>query len=95
MKCNQSGPEFELVSPCPYPATITITPRAPGIDGDSNCTLGKKKGIAGDQKNYRDHSNCRMVKIGQNNNKSLRELIRFAVNENPLANAAVKNSPRV
>ena len=29
MKCNQSGPEFELVSPCPHPATITITPRAP------------------------------------------------------------------
>ena len=26
MKCNQSGPGFELVSPCPYPATITITP---------------------------------------------------------------------
>ena len=31
MKCNQSGPGFELVSPCPYPATITITPRAPHI----------------------------------------------------------------
>ena len=31
MKCNQSGPGFELVSPCPYPATITITPR----EGDS------------------------------------------------------------
>ena len=31
MKCNQSGPGFELVSPCPYPATITITPRAPSI----------------------------------------------------------------
>ena len=29
MKCNQSGPGFELVSSCPYPATITITPRAP------------------------------------------------------------------
>ena len=29
MKCNQSRPGFELVSPCPYPATITITPRAP------------------------------------------------------------------
>ena len=29
MKCNQSGPGFELVSLCPYPATITITPRAP------------------------------------------------------------------
>ena len=29
VKCNQSGPGFELVSPCPYPATITITPRAP------------------------------------------------------------------
>ena len=27
MKCNQSGPGFELVSPCPFPTTITITPR--------------------------------------------------------------------
>ena len=31
MKCNQSRPGFELVSPCPYPATITITPRAPPV----------------------------------------------------------------
>ena len=29
MKCNQSCPGFELVSPCPFPTTITITPRAP------------------------------------------------------------------
>ena len=29
MKCDQSGPGFELVSPCPCPATITITLRAP------------------------------------------------------------------
>ena len=29
MKCNQSRPRFELVSPCPFPTTITITPRAP------------------------------------------------------------------
>ena len=29
MKCNQSRPVFELVSPCPFPKTITITPRAP------------------------------------------------------------------
>ena len=29
MKCNKSGPVFELVSPCPFPTTITITPRAP------------------------------------------------------------------
>ena len=31
MKCNQSRPGFELVSPCPFPTTITITPRAPPI----------------------------------------------------------------
>ena len=31
MKCNQFRPGFELVSPCPIPATITITPRAPPI----------------------------------------------------------------
>ena len=29
MKCNQSRPGFELVSPCPFPTTIIITPRAP------------------------------------------------------------------
>ena len=29
MKCNQPRPGFELVSPCPFPTTITITPRAP------------------------------------------------------------------
>ena len=29
MKCNQCRPGFELVSPCPFPTTITVTPRAP------------------------------------------------------------------
>ena len=29
MKCNQSRPGFELESLCPFPTTITITPRAP------------------------------------------------------------------
>ena len=29
MKSNPSRPGFELVSPCPFPTTITITPRAP------------------------------------------------------------------
>ena len=29
MKCNQSRPGFELVSPCPFPTTITNTPWAP------------------------------------------------------------------
>ena len=29
MKCNQSRPGFELESPCPFPTTITITPREP------------------------------------------------------------------
>ena len=28
MKCNQSRPGFELVSPCLFPTTITTTPRA-------------------------------------------------------------------
>ena len=31
MKCNQSRPGFEPVSPCPFPPTITITPRVPPI----------------------------------------------------------------
>ena len=29
MKCNEFRPGFELVSPCSFPTTITITPRAP------------------------------------------------------------------
>ena len=29
MKCNQTRPGFELVSPCSFPKTVTITPRAP------------------------------------------------------------------
>ena len=29
MKCNQSRPGFELMSPCPFPTMITITLRAP------------------------------------------------------------------
>ena len=29
MKCNQSRIGFELVSPCPFPTTITTAPRAP------------------------------------------------------------------
>ena len=29
MKCNDFRPGFELVSPCSFPTTITITPRAP------------------------------------------------------------------
>ena len=29
MKCNQSRPVFERVSPCPFLTTTTITPRAP------------------------------------------------------------------
>ena len=31
MKCKQSRPGFELVSPCLFPATITIAPRAPQL----------------------------------------------------------------
>ena len=29
MKCNQPRLRFEIVSPCPFPTSITITPRAP------------------------------------------------------------------
>ena len=29
MNCNHSRPGFELVLPCPFPTTITITPRTP------------------------------------------------------------------
>ena len=29
MKCSQSRPGFELMSPCPFPSTINITPRVP------------------------------------------------------------------
>ena len=40
MKCNQSRPEFELVSPCSFPTTITITPRAPPIS--NSLTMNEK-----------------------------------------------------
>ncbi len=29
MKCNQPRPGLELISPCPFPTTITITTQAP------------------------------------------------------------------
>ena len=32
VKCNQPRPGFELVSPCSFPATITITPRTPPLE---------------------------------------------------------------
>ena len=45
MKCNQSRPGFELVSPCPFPTTITITPRVTfkliPSDQDKSWTLHK------------------------------------------------------
>ena len=31
MKCNQSRPGFELVSPCSFPTAIMTTPRAPPL----------------------------------------------------------------
>ena len=35
MKCNQSRPGLELVSPCSFPTAITTTPRAPPMKGYS------------------------------------------------------------
>ena len=40
MKCNQSHPGFELVSQCPFPTTITITPRAPHLILYGRCDTG-------------------------------------------------------
>ena len=39
MKCNQSRPGFELVSPCQFPTTITTSPRAPPYHNDWNAEL--------------------------------------------------------
>ena len=36
---NAISPGFELVSPCPTPATITITPRAPRNHTDSEANV--------------------------------------------------------
>ena len=41
MKCNESRLGFELVSPCPFPTTITITPRASLVVID-HCQQGNK-----------------------------------------------------
>ena len=49
MKCNQSRPGFPLVSPRPFPTTITITPRAPPIDG--TLTSAKTMGPSGPENN--------------------------------------------
>ena len=38
MKCIQFHPGFELVSPCPIPMTITITPRGTSYSINSNIT---------------------------------------------------------
>ena len=45
MKCNQSRPGFELVSPCPFHTTITITPRAPPTSTRPYNNKQKKKRI--------------------------------------------------
>ena len=42
MKCNQSRPGFELVLPCPFPTTITITPQALPINFYSAYTTSLK-----------------------------------------------------
>ena len=42
MKCNQSRPGFELVSPCSFPKTVTITPRAPHNDFNNNSDTDTK-----------------------------------------------------
>ena len=40
MKCNQSRPGFELVSPCSFPTAITTIPRAPKLsDGEAPVIL--------------------------------------------------------
>ena len=45
MKCNQSRPVFELVSPCPFPTTVTITPRAPPFKILANLLLFLTHGV--------------------------------------------------
>ena len=70
MKCNQSRPGFELVSPCPIPTTITITPRQM-IDTRTG-GLGNKR------------TNYRIIKIGQNAENSLRDVRRPAVTQTPV-----------
>ena len=48
MKCNQSHPGFELVSPCPFPMSITITPWAPPnvLDDYNHKTVKVSKCVA-------------------------------------------------
>ena len=47
MKCNQSRPGFELVLPCPFPMTITITPQAPPLHSYTDNTVKAPKKICG------------------------------------------------
>ena len=43
---NAISPGFELVSPCPIPTTITITPRAPPYDDDDDDEITHKNKYA-------------------------------------------------
>ena len=61
-------------------------------DGDTNCNrctwndsygLGEKTGRTGNQRKNRDHQKHNIVKIGQNTGKSLGNLKKLAVTQNP------------
>ena len=56
MKCNQSRPGFELVSPCPFPTTITITPRTPHIIYSHNTTAEHNQTLWLTSMNERSHT---------------------------------------
>ena len=82
---NANSPGFELVSPCPIPATITITPRAPPlvtlkpiVDGVIG-TVSKSLEREDWNKNRRRIET--IAEIGQNTEESSGELKRLAVTQ--------------
>ena len=54
MKCNQSRPGFELVSPCPFPTTITIAPRAHIYAQDTGCNPEDLPEAMNDREKWRE-----------------------------------------
>ena len=71
MKCNQSRPGFELVSPCPFDATITITPRDNHIKARIDKTQQNSKGrLCGDRDETINHIIRECSKLAQKKYKT-------------------------
>ena len=99
MKYNQSRPGLELVSPCPFTTTITITSRAP-ITNYGCCNWNNPQMIGKGTVSKRinnEHPNFSIIKIVRNPEYSPR-LVETCIHSNSSqkssANAGLQNSQR-